>query len=129
MLSLFSSEVRACLKALGVAERRYPDLRSLGVSGHIRHSVIWESEKAVQSIKYDGLSPAGVVWLLASNFIDPEISLGNNHTYRGVLSMRGRAYLALWDVAIAQMTSECVHSAEDEAEERAYIRKRIAEAG
>jgi len=112
-----------------IAERRYPDLRSLGgVAIYVTPS-FGKAQRPCSRSKYDGLSSGGVVWLLASNSIDPEISLGNNHTYRGVLSMRGRAYLALWDVAIAQMTSECVHSAEEEAEERAYIRKRSAEAG
>lgn len=129
MLSMFSREVRACRRALTEIEYKYPDVRSLGVGNRVRSTLMRESAKAVQSVRHDGKPAHGVVWLLVSNIVDLELSCGWNHVYRNALSMRGHAYLVLWDAAAEQMTKFGIHSVADEMREKQYIRERIAEAG
>ena len=129
MFGLDSPEVKACLDALKAIEAEHSEIAMLGLSKKVRGILTKGADQTKISIREEGLSPKGLVWMLVSNVIDPELSYGHHHIYRGVLGMRGKALLALWDTACAKMTSLGVHDAAEEAKEKAYIRRQIAAVG
>ncbi len=128
MFGLQSPEVKASLEALRAVEEKHREMGSL-VSRKVRDMIKKDGRKTTASIREDRLPPEGLVWLLVTNVVDTELSYGHHHIYRGILGMQGKTLLRLWDIACERMTVLGVHDAADEAKEKAYIRRQIAEVG
>jgi hypothetical protein len=81
------------------------------------------------SIEEDGLSPDGLIYLLASNIANTQLCTGNHHIYRGVLSMSGKQLLAAFGKASEMMVHCGIHSKEEHERELRSLKKEISEIG
>lgn len=81
------------------------------------------------SIEEDGLSPDGLIYLLASNVANAQLCSGSHHIYRGVLSMSGRQLLAAYEKASEMMVQCDIHSQDEHDRDMQSIEKEISEIG
>ena len=95
----------------------------------VRAAISRDPAKIVSAIRADKLEPSTVVWVLITNVLDRELSCGEHHVYRGMLSMSGTPLLPLWDLATRKLTDAGFHTEEEAAKDRAYIREQIKRAG
>ena len=88
-----------------------------------------DRDRTRASIEEDGLTPDGLVYLLASNVANAQLCSGQHHIYRGVLSMSGQELLAAFTKASEMMVQCGVHSQEDHERDMRSLKKEVSEVG
>ena len=129
-------EVKAALLALGLEQQRIYSNDAFmlhpafdAIKGEVRDVLVKESEKTVASINKDGLSPRVLVLLIMTNVLDPKLSFGENHVYRGSLSMLGQGLLNLWSYATDQLLEEGFFDQHEAEDQKKYINDQIKKVG
>jgi len=98
------------------------------VKGGIQNQ-LRDGDRTRASIEEDGLSPEGLVYLLASNIANELLCSGQHHICRGTLSMSGTELLAAFTKASEMMVQCGVHSQEDHERDMRSLKKEISEIG
>ncbi|WP_157205591.1 hypothetical protein [Methylomonas koyamae] len=88
-----------------------------------------DRDRTRASIEEDGLSPEGLVYLLASNVANALLCSGQHHVYRGVLGITGKELLAAFTKSSEMMVQCGVHSQQDHEREMQSLKREIAEIG
>lgn len=88
-----------------------------------------DAEKTVYAIRIKGMKPDQLALVLISNVLARHISSGQNHTYRGALSMIGDDMLTLWSAAVAALKERGYCSDAEAEEDMRWIREQIQNAG
>ncbi|MBM4127989.1 MAG: hypothetical protein FJ247_11680 [Nitrospira sp.] len=91
--------------------------------------VVEDADKTRRSIKEDGLSPRTLAFLLILNVLADELTSGEHHIYRGVLSTIGHELLKLWDFAVSQQKLSGHYDGKKARKVLKWIRDEIKKAG
>lgn len=130
-------ELQDCLRELDAIE---VDIKANGLSylglpedeifSTVR-TLISNQELTLQAVREDKVSPKAVAWLVISNVTGKALASGRYHVYRNVLGMNGRPMLALYLRAIMELEGLAFYKGRSRsaADDRAWVRERISEAG
>jgi len=87
------------------------------------------AEKTVYSIRIEGMKPDRLALLVITNVLGSHISSGQNHIYRGTLSVVGADMLKVWSAAVASLKERGYYSDAKAEEDMQWIRQQIKNAG
>jgi hypothetical protein len=86
-------------------------------------------DKAIYSIRIEGVKPEHLALLLITNVTGEHLSMGNYHVYRGVLNIVGNNMLAVFSHAVQLMQERGYQSSEEADEDMQWVHRQIAGAG
>ncbi|WP_449409737.1 hypothetical protein [Methylobacterium komagatae] len=91
--------------------------------------VVGDHRARVDKALADGMTPLHLATLLARNYASQELSTGRHMVYRGVPSMSGQGYLAVFCWASDRLAELGDRSIEDARQEQAEVRAMLKEVG
>lgn len=86
-------------------------------------------EKTTYSINEDKIDPRSLVYLLIHSVTLKALCTGDNHVYRGVLSMRGNLLLQAYEAASQKMTEGGLQDENEHKKGLAALKQEISEIG
>jgi len=92
-------------------------------------SLAREAEKTVYSIRINNMKPEQLALILITNVVGNYLGSGRYHTYRAVLGMVGSDMFKLWNVAQNVMLKSGYCTEAEIAEDNAWLRKQVQQAG
>jgi hypothetical protein len=99
------------------------------VESAVRRLIIKHPDRTKHALILDRREPLELALLLIRNHCIRELSGGQNHIYRGRLSMNGMMVRAIYDTATRTMVERGYMSADEAAEEEKGLAANIAEVG
>lgn len=138
----FGSDLRGAFKRvrlptpLRMARNAVVEVESKGdipafslIKDAILATIVSDDTKTAATILEDRIDPRALVYLLATNRAFEELSSGQHHVYRGVLSVGGRQLLASFCAASEQMITYGLHDRSRHEADLASLRAEIKEMG
>ena len=91
--------------------------------------LVKDAEKTIYSVRIEGMKPKHLALLLITNVTGKHLSMGNFHSYRGVLNTIGHEMLNLFSKALQVMLEHGYQTIEEAEKDMQWIRRQIANAG
>jgi hypothetical protein len=92
-------------------------------------ALVKDAEKTVYSVRIDRMKPDHLALLLITNVLSQELSSGQHHTYRGMLSLIGKDMLGLWHNANKEMVARGFMPQSEADSDTAELQRNIKEMG
>jgi hypothetical protein len=120
-----SNEVKAVLAEIDAIEKEEGTRGLRQIKGLVVELVVGEADKTINSIRNDDLSPRTLAFLLILNVLGEELTSGQYHIYRGVLSTGGKMLLGLWVYAVEQQKQSGFYNEQEARKELKWIMDEI----
>ena len=131
--SFFSSdppEVREAIAALDSIEVEFSGC--LGIESIKQECSEWlkkNPDKFCKAVSEKGIAPREVLYIIMRNMVANKLISGHFHVYRGVLSMQGDGFYAIWKRLTEKMLKLGIVTPDEVIEDREYLQKEISEMG
>ena len=102
---LFPAEWRTrCLEMLDDADAMFSDeLCWSSVKERVRRAILLTNREKASRMAKDDIGAANIVLGVIAFLSERQISLGEKHIYRGVLSFEGKSYRAIAEIALQEL--------------------------